>query len=52
MTVLRMTVGGLFVGHGTQKLFGWWHGPEGHRRLLQTTRAPSRQAARDSRRRG
>lgn len=31
MTVLRMTVGGLFVGHGTQKLFGWFggHGPEG-----------------------
>ncbi len=31
MTVLRMTVGGLFVGHGTQKLFGWFggSGPEG-----------------------
>jgi putative oxidoreductase len=26
MTVLRMTVGGLFVGHGTQKLFGWFGG--------------------------
>jgi putative oxidoreductase len=26
-----LTVGSLFVGHGTQKLFGWWggHGPEG-----------------------
>lgn len=30
MTVLRVTVGGLFVGHGTQKLFGWFggNGPE------------------------
>jgi putative oxidoreductase len=27
---LRMVVGGLFVGHGTQKLFGWFggHGPD------------------------
>jgi len=24
--LLRLTVGGLFVGHGTQKLFGWWGG--------------------------
>jgi len=31
MTVLRATIGGLFVGHGTQKLFGWFggSGPEG-----------------------
>ena len=31
MTVLRATIGGLFVGHGTQKLFGWFggNGPEG-----------------------
>jgi putative oxidoreductase len=30
-TLLRVLVGGLFVGHGTQKLFGWFggHGPEG-----------------------
>jgi putative oxidoreductase len=30
-TVLRILVGGLFVGHGTQKLFGWFggHGIEG-----------------------
>jgi putative oxidoreductase len=30
-TLLRTVVGGLFVGHGTQKLFGWFggHGPEG-----------------------
>jgi putative oxidoreductase len=25
--ILRTTVGGLFVGHGTQKLFGWFDGP-------------------------
>ncbi len=27
----RMTIGGLFIGHGTQKLFGWFggHGLEG-----------------------
>src|SRR5438105_5448326 len=29
--ILRLVVGGLFFGHGTQKLFGWFggHGPEG-----------------------
>jgi putative oxidoreductase len=26
MMILRVTVGGLFVGHGTQKLFGWFGG--------------------------
>jgi putative oxidoreductase len=28
--LLRLTVGGLFIGHGTQKLFGWFggHGPD------------------------
>jgi putative oxidoreductase len=25
--LLRLTIGGLFVGHGTQKLFGWFGGP-------------------------
>jgi putative oxidoreductase len=25
--LLRLIVGGLFVGHGTQKLFGWFGGP-------------------------
>jgi putative oxidoreductase len=25
--VLRTTIGSLFVGHGTQKLFGWFGGP-------------------------
>jgi putative oxidoreductase len=31
LTLLRTIVGLLFVGHGTQKLFGWFggHGPEG-----------------------
>ena len=23
----RVVIGGLFVGHGTQKLFGWFGGP-------------------------
>lgn len=29
--VVRLVIGGLFIGHGTQKLFGWFggHGPEG-----------------------
>ena len=29
--ILRVLIGGLFVGHGTQKLFGWFggHGVEG-----------------------
>jgi putative oxidoreductase len=29
--ILRVLIGGLFVGHGTQKLFGWFggHGPDG-----------------------
>jgi putative oxidoreductase len=25
--IARVAIGGLFVGHGTQKLFGWWGGP-------------------------
>jgi putative oxidoreductase len=25
--IARLTIGGLFVGHGTQKLFGWFDGP-------------------------
>ena len=29
--VARLLLGGLFVGHGTQKLFGWFggYGPDG-----------------------
>lgn len=31
LLVLRVIVGGLFAGHGSQKLFGWFggHGPKG-----------------------
>lgn len=31
LVVLRVVVGGLFAGHGSQKLFGWFggHGREG-----------------------
>jgi len=25
--LLRLVLGGLFIGHGTQKLFGWFEGP-------------------------
>ena len=31
LLILRVVVGALFFGHGTQKLFGWFegHGPDG-----------------------
>jgi putative oxidoreductase len=35
--IARLTIGGLFVGHGTQKLFGWFDGPgpEGTARMME-----------------
>jgi len=34
--IARLTIGGLFVGHGTQKLFGWFGGPgpEGTEKMM------------------
>jgi putative oxidoreductase len=34
--LVRLVVGGLFIGHGTQKLFGWFEGPgpEGTEQLM------------------
>jgi putative oxidoreductase len=36
--LLRLIIGGLFVGHGTQKLFGWFGGPglEGTGQFFET----------------
>jgi putative oxidoreductase len=36
--LLRTTVGALFVGHGTQKLFGWMggHGPDGSGQFFES----------------
>ncbi|PRC62288.1 hypothetical protein C6A85_03885, partial [Mycobacterium sp. ITM-2017-0098] len=27
LLLLRVAVGALFIGHGLQKVFGWWGGP-------------------------
>lgn len=39
LLVLRLIVGGLFVGHGTQKLLGWFggHGLDGTAAYFETT---------------
>jgi putative oxidoreductase len=45
----RMTLGGLFIGHGTQKLFGWFGGPgmEGTTGMMDKLEMrPARQNAR------
>lgn len=38
LLVLRVVVGGLLVGHGTQKLFGWFggHGVDGTARFMRS----------------
>ncbi|HLJ02523.1 MAG TPA: DoxX family protein [Solirubrobacteraceae bacterium] len=38
LTLLRTVIGALFVGHGTQKLFGWFggHGPEATGRFFES----------------
>src|SRR3954463_10842877 len=37
-TLVRLLIGGLFVGHGTQKLFGWFggHGPDGTGQFMES----------------
>jgi putative oxidoreductase len=36
--LMRILIGGLFIGHGTQKLFGWFggHGPDGTGRFFES----------------
>ncbi|MEP9380730.1 DoxX family protein [Nocardioides sp. KR10-350] len=44
----RLTIGGLFIGHGTQKLFGWFGGPglDGTEQMMRSLKLyPPRQQA-------
>jgi putative oxidoreductase len=46
--IARVVVGSLFIGHGTQKLFGWFggHGPEGTGKFFESRGIrPGRHAA-------
>jgi putative oxidoreductase len=48
LALLRATIGGLFIGHGTQKLFGWFggHGPDATGQAFEGMGlAPGKQAA-------
>lgn len=38
LTLLRILIGALFIGHGAQKLFGWFGGPgmEGHTGFMRS----------------
>lgn len=38
MTLVRVLLGGLMIGHGAQKLFGWFggHGPDGTGRFFES----------------
>ncbi len=50
--LLRLIVGGYFIGHGTQKLFGWFggHGLEGTGQFFEEPGSATRQAPRAGRR--
>jgi putative oxidoreductase len=43
LLIIRLVVGGLFIGHGTQKLFGWWggHGLNGTGQFMESLGYPS-----------
>ena len=48
LLVVRAVIGGLFMGHGAQKLLGWFggHGPEGTGRFFENVGVrPGRRAA-------
>jgi putative oxidoreductase len=47
-TLLRVLIGGLFIGHGTQKVFGWFggYGPDGTGQFFESIGLrPGRQKA-------